>query len=560
MPSLLDRIAGAIARTHALRIYRRFLRDLDRFDAVQQRAWERVRRLVGESEFGRRYGLARVRTVAELRRATPLHTFEDLRPYVERVCDGDVGALFRPRQRILMFATSSGTTARTKLVPVTPEFVQDYRRGWNTFGVKMLTDHRGAFLRPILQSSSRHDERYTPAGVPVGAISGLMAQLQKGIVRRYYVGRPEITRLRDPRARYYALLRFAITRDVSFALTANPATLIRIARTGDEESERLIRDVRDGTLDASIVDDGAIRSALQARLVPEPETARRLEHVRCRTGRLAPRDYWRLSFVACWIGGSMAHYLTTLQHWWGDIPVRDIGLLASEGRVTIPLEDFKPQGPLDATAGVFEFIPAEQFDRPQPETVGPRELEPGQKYAVVLTNTTGLVRYRLDDIVRMHGWVGQSPVLEFLHRGGKVSSLAGEKLTENQVVAAMVATVAKLNLSYFDYLVAPQWTDPPSYRVSAAASLPSEFAEAFDSALKDQNEEYASRRSTARLGPVVVRSVDRDRILMLDKKLLAERSSTMDQYKRPVLILEPGGDDSSLGFTEYETVPVIPSR
>ena len=73
----------------------------------------------------------------------------------------------------------------------------------------------------------------------------------------------------------------------------------------------------------------------------------------------------------------MGHYLDRLADWWGSIPVRDIGLLASEGRISTPLDDGTPIGPLDVTSAVFEFIPADQADAGAPDVLGPREIEPG---------------------------------------------------------------------------------------------------------------------------------------------------------------------------------------
>ena len=65
---------------------------------------------------------------------------------------------------------------------------------------------------------------------------GLLAQTQKRIVRRFYVGRPEIAHISEPLARYYTLMRLAISRDVAFAITANPATLIRMAQIASDET------------------------------------------------------------------------------------------------------------------------------------------------------------------------------------------------------------------------------------------------------------------------------------------------------------------------------------
>lgn len=551
MPSLLEHAAARLAYLHARGVYARFRRSLEHPDAAQERVLRRVLAVIRTSDYARRHGLDRVRTLADLRRAAPLADYETYRPFIDRLCAGDTQALLAPGQRILMFATSSGTTAAPKRIPVTRAFVDDYRRGWNTFGLKMLSDHPRAILRPILQSSGRHDAEYTPAGVPCGAITGLLALTQKRIVRRFYVGRPEVAHIDDAQARYYTLMRLAVVRDVAFAITANPATLIRLAQTADALSETLIRDVRDGTLSGDIVAvPRELHRRLSAGLRPAPARAAELERLRSSAGRLAPRDYWNLEFLACWTGGSMGHYLQRLADWWGPLPVRDVGLLASEGRVSIPLDDGTPAGVLDVQGGIFEFIPAAQAEAPNPQVLTLAEVEPGRDYAVVLTNTSGLVRYRLNDIVRVAGRLGQAPLVEFLHRAGRVASVAGEKLTENQAVSAARAASAELGIPEFDFLLAPCWADPPFYRLSCPAPPHVRLAETFDLCLARQNEEYASRRKSGRLGPLVVRSIPSGAIPAMDTRLAAVRRSTAEQYKRPCLFADPGADDTALTLTE----------
>jgi hypothetical protein len=242
----------------------------------------------------------------------------------------------------------------------------------------------------------------------------------------------------------------------------------------------------------------------------------------------------------------MGHYLQRLRDWWGPVPVRDVGLLASEGRVTIPLADHTPVGVLDVSAGMFEFIPVDRAEDKAPPTLSPADLEPHQDYAVVVSNTTGLLRYRLNDVVRSHGRLGEAPLLEFLHRAGRVASVAGEKLTENQVVSAVQAACADLGLAEFDFVMAPRWADPPFYRLSCTVEPGPGLAEALDQRLAAQNEEYASRRKSCRLGALQVRQIKAGALAAMDRRLATQRQSTAEQYKRPCLFTSPGEDDRAL--------------
>ena len=85
-----------------------------------------------------------------------------------------------------MFALTSGTTAARKYIPVTDQYLADYRRGWNIWGLKAFRDHPEVQLRPIVQLSGDWDEFRTEAGIPCGAVTGLTATMQKRIIRWLY--------------------------------------------------------------------------------------------------------------------------------------------------------------------------------------------------------------------------------------------------------------------------------------------------------------------------------------------------------------------------------------
>ncbi|MBL8877538.1 MAG: GH3 auxin-responsive promoter family protein [Phycisphaerales bacterium] len=558
MATVFEFIAGNLARLHARVVYDRFIRSLRRSEQTRAAALKRALAQIVDSEFGRSHRLATVRTLADLRGAVPLHTYEQCRPWIERVWNGEARALFSPEVNIRMFATSSGTTARQKLVPVTDAFIADYRRGWNTFGLKMYRDHIDAFLRGILQSTGRHDEAHAPSGAPCGAITGLLAMTQKGIVRRFYVGGVEVAQLPTATARFYTLMRLGVVRDVAYAITANPATLIQMAKIADENRHELIRDVHDGSLSPRITGNEPLAPELQARLSPNPKRAAELEQLLARHGALRPRDLWHLCFVACWTGGSMGHYLPRVRELWGDIPVRDIGLLASEGRVSIPLDDNTSIGVLDLSAGVFEFIPVDEFDRANPTVLGSHELSAGCDYGVVLTNTAGLIRYRLDDVVRVHGYLEGSPLVEFLYRGGRVSSLAGEKLTENQVIAAYRDAIAKAQHRNFDFALNPVWDEPPYYCLICSDELTSAFVDELDAALSRQNAEYASRRNSFRLGPLRIMTVGKAAFAAMDERLVARQRARAEQYKRPHLFTR--AEDCEAAFGKLPPIFTSPTK
>src|SRR4051794_710807 len=468
MFSLIKRLVGRPLLRRSRGLARTFLEQTSRAEEVQRELLLRRIARHADSQFGRDHHFGEIRTPADFRRRVPIRGYEALEPYIERVRQGDLGALFGPGTEVLMFAMTSGTTNRPKTIPVTRESLHDYREGWTIWGIMAFDAHPAMIeggLRPILQIASDWRETTTPSGIPCGAITGLTAHMQSRLVRFTYCLPPVAARIKDIESKYYVALRCSVHRDLGTTIAANPSTMLAIARLGDREKACLIRDLYDGTIDRKWRIPPEVRKALGRRAhKPRKEAARRLETIVNRSGRLFPRDYWpNLCFLANWTGGTMGAYLRSYPEVFGDHPVRDVGLIASEGRMTIPVEDNTPAGILDIRHHYFEFIPEDQVGRDEPETVEAADLIEGRRYFILPTTAGGLYRYQIFDLVRCVGFQGKAPLLEFLNKGAHFSSMTGEKLSEFQVVAAVDAAVAELSVRLKSFLLLPTWGDPPHY-------------------------------------------------------------------------------------------------
>jgi hypothetical protein len=541
------RMLGRPVANRARRLARAFLQAAELAGDVQRALLLRRLARHADGQFGRDHFLGEIRTPADFRRRVPISGYDRHEPYIDRVRQGDTGALFGPGTEILMFALTSGTTNRPKTIPVTPEALSDYREGWTIWGILAFDSHREMIrngLRPILQVASDWQESHTPGGIPCGAITGLTAHMQNRIVRTRYCMPAVASRIKDIESKYYVALRLSIHRDLGTIIAANPSTILAMAKLGDREKQVLIRDVADGTIDARWAIAAEIRQALRRKACRRrKETARNLERIVAETGRLLPKDYWpNLEFLSNWMGGTMRAYLRGYPEYFGETPVRDVGLIASEGRMTIPIEDGTPAGLLDIRHHYFEFIPEEQADRDEPEAVEAIDLIEGRNYFIVLTTAGGLYRYNISDLVRCVGFYGKTPLIEFLNKGAHYSSLTGEKLSEHQAISAVEAAQRSVGLHLKSYLLAPTWDDPPYYSLLIeAGDLPSDeasdrFAGAVEHELQSQNGEYVSKRDTRRLGPVRIVRIPDGSWLGFQKRRLVRSGGTVEQYKQPHLV------------------------
>jgi hypothetical protein len=524
-------------------------RELARFTAGAARARDvqhqtllaKVRRNA-ESEFGRDHGFAEIRSLDDFRRRLPISTYEDYRPYVDRLQQGRITAMFGEGTRVLMLAMTSGTTNKSKYVPVTQEFFDEYRRGWNLWGIGLYRDHHDLLHKKNLKFGSNWRQSVTEGGIPCGNISGLVAETAPWIIKRRFVVPSAATGIDNPASKHYTALRLAFaSRRVGWIGTANPSTLIEVAKLGDARRESLIRDIFEGTLAADVVLPDDVRQDLAPRLARrDPRRAQELEAIVERTGALYPKDVWpTLSTLTVWMGGSVGVYLPRLEEYYGRTALRDHGLSASEGRMTIPLCDGTSAGVLEYCNHFFEFIPEDEHGRPDATVLEAHELEEGKDYYILLTTSAGMYRYDIHDVVRCVGYLGEAPLLTFLNKGAHFSSITGEKLSEFQVVSAVRDSFRELRLVIDHFTVAPVMGERPGYLLllepHTAGGRDEELAAEVDRRLGELNCEYAEKRRTGRLEPLAVRQIPPGAWDVYRRQKTAQRGN-LEEFKQPCLV------------------------
>jgi GH3 auxin-responsive promoter len=76
------------------------------------------------TEFGRKYNFSQLFTIRAFKEAVPIHDYGDMKPYINRILDGEQNILWNTP--IYWFAKSSGTTSdKSKFIPVSDESLQD---------------------------------------------------------------------------------------------------------------------------------------------------------------------------------------------------------------------------------------------------------------------------------------------------------------------------------------------------------------------------------------------------------------------------------------------------
>jgi hypothetical protein len=461
--------------------YLRFRHALESPESAQRALLQRYLRRNAGTAFGRAHGLSGIRSAEEYRERVPLARWEDVAPWSDRVALGETGVLTRSPVRAL--EPSSGSSAAAKLIPYTTELQREIRRAVAPWIVDLYARRprllRGAaywsITPPVLETQS-------PAtAVRVGFAED--AEYLGGFWRRLIdatLAVPSAVRhVRDPATfRYVTLLFLLRRRDLALISVWHPSFLTLLLEALPEVWERLLRDISAGT-----------------PMAPAPLPRRAAE-----LAALAPDDFpriWpRLGLISCWGDAHAALSLPGLAAAFPGVEIQPKGLLATEGFVTIP---FAGRWPLAIRSHFFEFLPEAGEDSRFAWELAERGI-----YSVVLTTGGGLYRYRLEDRVRVEGFVGRTPSLRFLGKEGHVSDLRGEKLHESFVAAALARGFARAGIVPRFALLAPAEEGAEGYVLYLETDAPPEgLAGDLDEELA-ANPHYRLCRALGQLAPVRV--------------------------------------------------------
>ena len=487
--------------------------------AEQEKLLRALLRENADTAFGRRHDFASIDSFSGFQKQAPITEYDDIESYVEASLHGQPAQLTRARP--VFYALTSGTTGPAKYIPVTEESRHAKSRLMRLWLSGLFRDHPAILDGKVLQVASPEVEQHAPDGTPIGSEGGHAYRNMPGVLKGMYPVPYEVSEISDYDARYYTILRIGLMHQVRVIGTPNPSTILLLARELGTNTERLLRDVRDGTLDVKLALAPGIRREIERGLAPDAGRAALLEHAAAAGGgRLLPRHVWPdLEALACWKGGTVGPYLDQLAPYYPEgLALRDLGWLASECRGSVPLSDEGDSGPLAVATNVYEFFPADVDRKPaSTDLLTIDQLEVGGRYLIYVTTAGGLCRYAMHDIMEVTGFHRRTPSVRFVQKEKGIVSFTGEKLTETQVLASIDETLdrRRTDRSFIAAVGRPPTIDrEPSYLFLVEYDTPPDEADAtttareLDRALCRHNIEYASKRKSGRLGPAVLRVLE----------------------------------------------------
>ena len=495
-----------------------------RFDHYTSHAMETQKRILQkilddnkDCELGKKYDFANIHSIEEYQKKVPLSTFEDYAPLIDRMIDGDEDNVITSK-KIIRYCASSGTAGKPKLQPKTARDI------WNmqccgfaaTPGcADRYFRSRGIFKRlpgqigPMMMSLNGHKLKN-------GKMSNGAAQVPFQYLRpilKFFITTPEDILYPEDEENTnisYFQMRFALeNRKVTFLGSMVITMLSNAFEYLEQNWELICNDIEKGTIDPSVKCPDSLRQKYGHRK-PNPKRAAELRAI-FEQGFDEPvaKKIWP---NLCWgygmISSTLSVYMDTLRRYIGDLPMHNMGYAASEGYMAMPVELNSSDYVLLPRSLFYEFIPVDdEAENPDAKPITLDKLEVGKKYEIIVTNFSGLYRYRILDIVKCTGTYNQSKKIEFLYRSNMGLNIANEKTTTDMLDYVVEKVQKDCGVKFDDFSYYPQTEgETKKYmlyvecRGQDLTPRKEEFAEAIDLAFREANEKYDKYRHWGMIG------------------------------------------------------------
>ncbi|MBW0177041.1 GH3 auxin-responsive promoter family protein [Sediminibacterium sp.] len=406
------------------------------------------------SEFGRKYGFTSLFNIRKFKASVPIHEYDDLKPYIERLMQGEQHLLWNTP--VNWFAKSSGTTSdKSKFIPITQESLEDC--------------HYQAAKDVLTLYYNYHNESHLLTG--------------KGLV---IGGSHQISKINEE-------VNYG---DLSAVLLQNTPIWANWIRTPElsialmDEWEEKIEKLAQSTIPETVTSISGVPTWTLVLI-------KRILEI---TGKQTLKEVWPDLELYIHGGVSFTPYREQFKKLIGEDCTYLEMYNASEGFFAAQDDPNEEGMLLFLNHGIFyEFMPVEEYGKKDPLTVGLDKVEMGKNYALVISTNGGLWRYLVGDTVQ---FTSLNPFrIKVSGRLKQYINAFGEEVIADNSDKAITMAAEKTGLVVKDYTAAPVYFGDHSkgahewlIEFEEHPASTDAFAYELDCALKSLNSDYEAKR------------------------------------------------------------------
>ena len=437
-------------RIHQMELFMKYPHD------VQDEVLHRLLMTARPTEFGRKYGFDEILNYNDFARQVPVHSYERLFPYVDRMMKGEQDILW-PTE-IKWFSKSSGTTnARSKFIPVSSESLEEcHFKG-------------GKDLYCIYVNNYPQTKIFSGRGLAIG-------------------GSHQVNELDPTATSFYGDVSAVIMQNLPIwaQVLRTPSLEVALMSNWEEKIEKLARDTakEDVTHLAGVPTWTVLllQRIMELEQKPIQEIWPNLEVFFHGAVSFAP---YRNLFKSLIPNAGMNYWET---------------YTASEGFFGIQDQSDSEDMLLMLDYGIFyEFIPIEDSEDESPAAIPLSEVELGKNYAMVITTNSGLWRYNIGDTVK---FTSKEPYrIRISGRTKHFINAFGEEVIIENAEAAITRACEMTGSVINNFTAAPVYLDEKTrgghewlIEFHRAPADMAEFTRILDETLRKINSDYDAKR------------------------------------------------------------------
>lgn len=438
-----------VKRVHQLDLIRKYPAE------TQRDTFQKLIKRAEDTIWGKTFGYASIETVEAFQETVPLQSYEDVKPYIDRLRQGEDNVLW-PGD-IKWFAKSSGTTNdKSKFIPVSKESLEEcHFRG-------------GRDVLAIYCSKNPETSLFSGKGLTLG-------------------GSHKIDNYNSQS--FYGDLSAILIENLPFwtEFIRTPSHDVALL----DKFEEKLKHITDETMKINVTSIAGVPSWCLVMI----------KHILKHNGSNNLLDIW--PNLELFIHGGVS-FIPFRDQFTKLIPSKKMNYLetynASEGFFAIQ-DSLHDKGMLlMLDYGIFyEFIPAEQINDPNPDIFTIEEVEKNRNYAIVISTNSGLWRYLIGDTVKFTSLFPHRIIIS--GRTKHFINVFGEEVIVDNADKALKIACDKAGAEIIDYTAAPIYmTD----KTQGAHEWLIEFVEApedmdyfttlLDNALMSLNSDYEAKR------------------------------------------------------------------
>ena len=372
---------------------------------AQQRIFDMLIREGSKTAFGKEHGLNEVKDHKAFAKRIPVRDYEQLKPYIQRVIDGERDVLWKGKPAY--FAKTSGTTSGTKYIPLTKDSIPNHMNSARNALMCYVAEANDASVfdgKLIFVSGSPELDR--KGDILTGRLSGIVNHHVPSYVKTNQLPTYQTNTIEDWETKLDKIVEETVHEDMRLISGIPPWVLMYY--------ERLIE----------------------------------------KTGKPI-KDIFPHFKVFVHGGVNFKPYAAKLEHAVGKkIPIIET-YPASEGFIAYKDSQYAEGLLLNIYSGIFfEFIPLSEVHSENPVRLTLQEVELDKNYAVIINNNAGLWGYSIGDTIK---FVSKDPYrIEVTGRIKHYISAFGEHVIADEVEQSLLKVAGDEGADIVEFHVAPQ--------------------------------------------------------------------------------------------------------